>query len=205
MAPRFHVVHLGEAGGWLVAADDDDAAFRYALERPPVRRAMGAGVWHVPPSGEAVLLRALGFAVRPDEVCPTCLREDAPCAAWEALLDGWFAALEESARQATRAAAAYREAVETARRISAEERAQRGPWRSVPRSGYDDVEDIPPPRRSDTDLRDAARLLGISWPATRDEIIKAFRRAALRHHPDVGGSDAAMVAVVEARRVLLEG
>ncbi len=49
----------------------------------------------------------------------------------------------------------------------------------------------------------AARALGLDWPAERDDIVRAFRRAALRYHPDVGGSEAQMLEILSAREVLL--
>lgn len=44
--------------------------------------------------------------------------------------------------------------------------------------------------------------LGVPLSATRSEIIAAYRVAALKHHPDRGGSSAAFAAVRESFEVL---
>ena len=36
-------------------------------------------------------------------------------------------------------------------------------------------------------IEDAYKLLGVVFPATRDEVKKAFHRLAHIHHPDKGG------------------
>lgn len=48
----------------------------------------------------------------------------------------------------------------------------------------------------------AAKVLGIGWPVTQEELEKAFKRAAMRAHPDHGGNDALMRTVLMAREVL---
>lgn len=55
---------------------------------------------------------------------------------------------------------------------------------------------LPPPR-------DAWEILGVRRGASRAEIEKAFRAAAVRNHPDRGGSNAAMAEVNAARESLL--
>ena len=52
-------------------------------------------------------------------------------------------------------------------------------------------------------LEGAAHTLGVTWPCTKDQVTDAFRAAALRCHPDRGGSNEAMVAVTKARDTLL--
>jgi len=49
----------------------------------------------------------------------------------------------------------------------------------------------------------AAAVLGITLPATREVIDEAFKKAALKHHPDRGGSPEEMKKVLSARKVLL--
>lgn len=49
----------------------------------------------------------------------------------------------------------------------------------------------------------AARLLGLSWPCAKDAIAPAFKKAALRAHPDRGGSDEAMAKINAARETLV--
>jgi hypothetical protein len=60
-----------------------------------------------------------------------------------------------------------------------------------------------PPPRMQMPLSEAARLLGVPANYTRDDIIAAFRRAAKRAHPDVGGSAELFRKLVEARDRLL--
>lgn len=49
----------------------------------------------------------------------------------------------------------------------------------------------------------AAAALGLGWPVGREEIVRAFRKAAFERHPDRGGSDQAMIAALLARDILL--
>ena len=49
----------------------------------------------------------------------------------------------------------------------------------------------------------ALRLLGVPADFTRDDIIAAFRRAAMKCHPDRGGTEQQFVKLVEARDRLL--
>lgn len=50
----------------------------------------------------------------------------------------------------------------------------------------------------------AATILGVSKNASPEDIKKAFRKAALKAHPDKGGSDKAMQEVNEAKEILSE-
>lgn len=59
----------------------------------------------------------------------------------------------------------------------------------------------PEPTREER-LSSAARTLGITWPASKEQVKKAFAKAAMKTHPDLGGSDAAFIAVKQARDVL---
>lgn len=49
----------------------------------------------------------------------------------------------------------------------------------------------------------ALKILGIEEGYTRDSLIKAFRKAVMKAHPDRGGTDAEMIRVVEAKDLLL--
>jgi len=61
----------------------------------------------------------------------------------------------------------------------------------------------PPPPTREERLAAAAQTLGITWPASREQVKKAFRASALRSHPDTGGTNEGMKAVIEARDILL--
>jgi DnaJ domain len=59
-------------------------------------------------------------------------------------------------------------------------------------------------RRSQQDEHAAAlRALGLEPGASDAEIESAFRKAARRHHPDIGGDSARFRALVDARSLLL--
>jgi len=45
-------------------------------------------------------------------------------------------------------------------------------------------------------------VLGVALTATRDEIVRAYRRLVLTEHPDVGGNGKKFLVVVEAYAVL---
>lgn len=53
-------------------------------------------------------------------------------------------------------------------------------------------------------MEDFYKILGISSDATSEEIKKAFRGLAKKHHPDVGGSVEEFEAIERAREVLLD-
>src|SRR6185312_358046 len=50
--------------------------------------------------------------------------------------------------------------------------------------------------------RDYYEILGVGKDASPDEIKKAFRRAAVEHHPDRGGDEAKFKEINEAYEVL---
>jgi hypothetical protein len=58
-------------------------------------------------------------------------------------------------------------------------------------------------RSQQQDHATAWRALGLEPGASNAQIESAFRKAALRHHPDVGGDPAQFRALVDARNVLL--
>jgi DnaJ-class molecular chaperone len=53
-----------------------------------------------------------------------------------------------------------------------------------------------------TAKRDYYEVLGVGKDASADEIKKAFRRAAIEHHPDRGGDEAKFKEINEAYEVL---
>jgi len=58
-------------------------------------------------------------------------------------------------------------------------------------------------RRSQEDeYTKALRLLGLAPGASDDQVESAFRKAARRHHPDVGGDPAKFRELVDARNLL---
>jgi len=54
------------------------------------------------------------------------------------------------------------------------------------------------------DLRTAQRMLGVDHRATRQDVTRAYRRAAKRHHPDAGGDASAFRALDAAYRLALQ-
>jgi hypothetical protein len=54
-----------------------------------------------------------------------------------------------------------------------------------------------------TDVRDALKLLELAWPCEADDVRRAHRRAAARHHPDHGGDEVAMKQANAAAELLL--
>lgn len=63
----------------------------------------------------------------------------------------------------------------------------------------------PPSRKSDGKMTraEAAAILGVSLQSSPEEIIAAYRRLALRLHPDNGGSSQLMQEITQARDLLL--
>ncbi|MBI2435597.1 MAG: DnaJ domain-containing protein [Candidatus Hydrogenedentes bacterium] len=59
--------------------------------------------------------------------------------------------------------------------------------------------DAPP---SPTDLDISFRLLGLAPSATLEEVERAYRQKAKKHHPDLGGDDDAMRALNEAYNLI---
>src|SRR3954470_1962748 len=53
-----------------------------------------------------------------------------------------------------------------------------------------------------TTKRDYYEILGVNKNASADEIKKAFRKAAVEHHPDRGGDEAKFKEINEAYEVL---
>src|SRR3982750_92601 len=53
--------------------------------------------------------------------------------------------------------------------------------------------------------RDYYEVLGVGKNASADEIKKAFRRAAVEHHPDRGGDEIKFKEINEAYEVLKDG
>lgn len=75
--------------------------------------------------------------------------------------------------------------------------AARGPRRTSRRGGRSG-------RRSQEDEYTAAlRLLGLQPGSTNNEVESAFKKAARRYHPDVGGDATRFRALVDARDLLL--
>jgi hypothetical protein len=63
--------------------------------------------------------------------------------------------------------------------------------------------DAPSPHAQDDERGKALRVLGVPPGSSNDQIESAFRKAARRHHPDVGGDPAKFRALLDARNLLL--
>ena len=74
-----------------------------------------------------------------------------------------------------------------------------GVWPIIVRGMRELRGEIPPePPMSGSDKEVAYRLLGISSSAPWEEVERAYRRKAHKHHPDRGGDEDAMRALNEA-------
>jgi hypothetical protein len=198
---------------------------------PEPIRALGASRgWLVPLASEAALWGAIAATHGHGMVCMECLHGDVPCEAWVHLVTRRFEAArlaDEARRRALdetyalphRGWSTGPDHDPFARdRFAPSSRSRTNRTRERPTS-YDPFPPphrarraapppprpppVPPPVSREDRIADAARLIGVAWPASRSEILKAFRGAALRAHPDTGGSDAAMREVLEARTTLL--
>src|SRR5579884_1873689 len=74
-------------------------------------------------------------------------------------------------------------------------------WRKTKRETYREPpgESLPP----DDARMKALRLLGLAPGASDKQVESAFRKAARRHHPDVGGDAERFRAILDARNFLL--
>jgi hypothetical protein len=62
---------------------------------------------------------------------------------------------------------------------------------------------VAPPPTMQMDLAEAVSLLGVPRDFTREDIIAAFRREAMRCHPDHGGTEEQFITLLKARDRLL--
>ena len=77
------------------------------------------------------------------------------------------------------------------------------PYRQPPSITREIERHVAPLERTDPSKRAAAEYLGLTWPASREDVTRAFRVAAARAHPDhEGGSEEAILRVLQARQVL---
>jgi hypothetical protein len=60
-----------------------------------------------------------------------------------------------------------------------------------------------PPPAMQMPLEEARQLLGVPQDYTKDDVLRAFRRAAMKAHPDQGGTAEMFRVLVEARDRLL--
>lgn len=58
-------------------------------------------------------------------------------------------------------------------------------------------------QKSSVTKEDAYKLLGITPPFTEQQLVTAFRAAALKNHPDTGGDKDSFVKVYESRELLM--
>ncbi len=61
------------------------------------------------------------------------------------------------------------------------------------------------PAAADPDAEDLYDVLGVARDASESDIRKAYRRAAVKHHPDKGGDEKAFQAISRAHEVLSDG
>lgn len=78
----------------------------------------------------------------------------------------------------------------------------RGAFRFFEGVKKDHRERVSVPTAAGMTVKEAAAVLGVKWPCSKEEVLVAFRKAALKAHPDRGGSDVAMARVNRAREVL---
>lgn len=166
--------------------------FAHAIEHrvPAAYRAhhIAAGVWEIDEYYESAVWWAIAEAFGLSSICADCLAEQ--CAQLYQLVCGNLVAgaLENMRRQ----------------------------WASQPTSRTDPGARPRPlsmdkgmvlrgaaVREHGTPHSVAAGILGIDWPASREDVTRAFRRAVLNAHPDRGGSEDAVKRVLIARDVLM--
>lgn len=205
------IAGLDGAGAWLVVPGVDDYLFTCALEsgsrsHAPIRRLSTLGGWLVPDASEAALWEAIAATHGPAMVCEPCLNGDVPCEAWARLVTRHFEAAamaEEAHRRAVAASYAlptsapwYETPPRTRVRTTWEQPTER-PRRAPP------APPPPAPPSREVRLAGAARLLGVRLPASRADVVRAFRRVVMKAHPDLGGSSQMFIDVIKARDELL--
>ncbi len=172
--------------GWLAIPGIDDPLFTWAVSNacPGLRYLPTARGWLIPHSQEAGMWSAVAATHGAGIVCPLCLHDSMPCDSWVNVLASRF----EAAKTA-KEPAAWGE-----RNFGKRHRAR--PWQEPPPR--------PAPKVSKEDkLRAAAKTLGVTLPANKEAVKKAFRAAIMRAHPDLGGSERKATEVIAARDLLL--
>lgn len=226
------IIGLDGQGAWLVVPGAEDRILRAAMMSTgePIRYLPTFRGWLVPSSSEWVLWSAVKHTCGEGAVCRTCIASDVPCDAWVALVERRFAdAIEEQQGrglvylpQTQRHQQAYTpvwpeqdwdQGPTAGRRSRRQQRPQpQWPWDEAPprqqRGGSTYRAPPPPPAPPPAPTREerlaaAAKVLGVAWPAGKADVARAFRAAALRVHPDLGGTNEKMREVIEARDVLL--
>jgi DnaJ-class molecular chaperone len=66
------------------------------------------------------------------------------------------------------------------------------------RAAYQRFYLAPPELREHNNTPSSFVMLGLSYPATREQVTKAFRRKSKEAHPDKGGTDAAFIELQDA-------
>ncbi len=190
MAPFFSVFH--DEPVWLLLDEHlsqrDRKALRQRLLPHEFERHLDLPVWVVTDAwAEAITtLESVGR-----EPCRQC-RSGKPCQAWQRV--GTFQAgyRPRSPRQTNRPPEAAKQEVPPPPDAAS--------WEQFVREGIDRLFG----RRGEPEKY--AKVLGLKLPSTREQVLQAFKRAALARHPDrPGGSHEAMKEAIEARDVLLAG
>lgn len=184
---------LVEAALIAVAPVPDDLDFRVA------------DLWRATPARSDDLpasLRAAHAALRLQALAAVAREQAAAQAAREAAQ----AAREAATREAAAREAAAREAAQ-AREQAAQARVPRtdppprgDEWRAEATRQLEKLRCAPDSRRAQIEA--AVGLLGLPLPFPPGELKRAFRDAARRHHPDRGGTDAMMIQIIAAHRLL---
>lgn len=167
-----------------------NARLAHALETrvPPEYRVhhIAAGVWEIDEWYEGAVWWGIAEGFGLNAICPWCLQENCQ-ELYQLVLNNVIVA-----------------ALENMRRQWAYQPKERGSQYRLPTSTDVSISLRPHrPVERRTPAGVAASILGVEWPASREQVIAAFRRAALRAHSDMGGSDEEMRKVLIARDVLL--
>jgi len=220
-----HVAALSDAAGnagWVILPSRPHPLFAKFLAQavPPqfLRPLPHLEGWWVDGRATIQMVSAIHGTTYPHDLCQFCVAEAGPCdhacliatsrgQAYEKAVAQWVLAQEQKDRteQEARDRWAYSQSRPWSRPYS-EPNTYGGSYRRLPGSQGSSYR--PPPMRPrvsrDEQLRKAAGVLGMQWPASQPEIKKAYRSAILKAHPDMpGGSHERSVEVNNAKDLLV--
>lgn len=207
---------------WLLPTKADSAiskAVRESLLLSNIRWIDAARCWEVDHDSESELCDAVEAATKDADCwCPKCT-EGIPCPVWGRMFakatgldyidrepdDVEWPFDDEPAPSASSgrvppifSAAEVEEAAANAFRFFRDffDRAMGGGM-----GGSGPVGSMPRPEMT---TAEAMVVLTLTWPCTKEQLVTAFRREALKAHPDRGGSEAAIKKVVLARETMAQ-